>query len=174
MELKDILSITGSPGLYKLVAPSKGGFIVESLIDGKRTSVSASGTTPPTFLAEVGIFTTDEDMPLSEVFKKMKEHGGETIDPKTEEKALRAYFKSVVPAYDEERVYPSHIKKIVTWYNLLKDKIDFSKIETPAEGEAKADLKGEPEKPIHKVHESHGPKTQEHGMARQVKTRKKV
>src|SRR5690349_21396850 len=115
MELKDILSISGQPGLFKLVAPSKGGFIVESLTDGKRTSVSATGTIPPTFLAEVGIFTSDDDMPLAEVFKKMNEHKGDAVDPKSDEKALRAYFKSVIPTYDEERVYPSHMKKIATW-----------------------------------------------------------
>ena len=173
MELKDIISVSGMPGLYKVVAPGKGGYIVESLIDGKRTSVSAAGTQPPSFLIEVGIFTTGDDMPLAEVFKKMKEHEGDVPDPKGDEKALKAYFKTIVPTYSEEKVYGSHIKKIVTWYNLLKDKIDFSKVEEPAEGEAKADLKGDVEKPIHK-HESHGPKTQEHGMARQVKTRKKV
>jgi hypothetical protein len=174
MELKDIISISGAPGLYKVVAPSKGGFIIESLIDGKRTSISAAGTQPPSFLAEVGIYTTDEEMPLAQVFKKMKEQEGTVVDPKGDEKALKAYFKTVVPTFDEERVYPSHIKKIINWFNLLKDKIDFTKIEENAEGDTKADVKGEPEKPIHKTHESHGPKTQEHGMARQVKTRKKV
>src|ERR1041384_7315906 len=159
MELKDIISISGSPGLYKVVAPTKGGAIVESLTDGKRTSFT--GTQTSSNLAEIGVFTTGDDMPLSEVFKKMNEHTGATVDPKADEKALRAYFKEVIPNFNEEKVYTSHIKKIVTWFNQLKDKIDFSKIETPAEGEAKTDAKADQEKPIHKVHESHGPKTQE-------------
>lgn len=174
MELKDILSVSGTPGLYKIVAPAKGGYIVESLTDGKRTSVSAAGTQSPMFLAEVGIFTTGEEMPLAEVFKKMKEHEGAVADPKGDEKALKAYFKAVIPTVDEARVYTSHMKKIVNWYNLLKDKIDFSKVEEPAEGDSKVDLKGEQEKPIPKTHDTHGPKTHEHGMTRQAKTRKKV
>src|SRR4051812_36584155 len=97
MELKDILSITGSPGLFKLVAPAKGGFIVESLVDGKRTSVSASGVNHPVFIAELGIFTKGEDMPMAEVFKKMNEQDGKQVDPKSDEKTLRAYFKGVIP-----------------------------------------------------------------------------
>jgi hypothetical protein len=172
MELKDIVSVTGAPGVYKVIAPTKNGFIVESLIDGKRTSVT--GTQTSSNLADIAVFTTDEDLLLGEVFKKVNELKDTLVDAKSDDKTLREFFKKVVPDYDESKVYPSHIKKIISWYNLLKDKIDFSKVEEPAEGEAKGEGKEDHEKPIHKAHEGHGPKTNEHGMTKTVKTRKKV
>lgn len=120
MELDKILSIAKKPGLYKLIAQSRGGFIAESLLDQKRISVSI--TSNVSLLSEIAIYTLAEELPLKEVFLKVfeKENGGQTsTSPKASKDDLEAYFFSVLPDYDEDRVYPSDIKKIISWYNLL-------------------------------------------------------
>jgi hypothetical protein len=120
MELDKILSIAKKPGLYKLIAQSRGGFIAESLLDQKRISVSI--TSNVSLLSEIAIYTLAEELPLKEVFLKVfeKENGGQaSTSPKASKDDLEAYFFSVLPDYDEDRVYPSDIKKIINWYNLL-------------------------------------------------------
>jgi len=120
MELDKILSIAKKPGLYKLIAQSRGGFIAESLLDQKRISVSISSNV--SLLSEIAIYTLAEELPLKEVFLKVfeKENGGQaSTSPKASKDDLEAYFFSVLPDYDEDRVYPSDIKKIINWYNLL-------------------------------------------------------
>ncbi|HEX7412364.1 MAG TPA: DUF5606 domain-containing protein [Bacteroidales bacterium] len=119
MNLKDILSITGKPGLFKTVAQAKNGVIVESITDGKRFQVFANDKISS--LEEISIFTNADDLPLKEVIKRIydKENGAVAADPKSDDKAMREYFASVVPEYDQERVYVSHIRKILAWYNLL-------------------------------------------------------
>jgi hypothetical protein len=120
MELDKILAISKKPGLYKLVTQSRGGFIAESLIDQKRISVSISNNV--SLLSEIAIYTLGEELPLKEVFAKIfdKENGAETsTSPKASKDDLEAYFFSVLPDYDEDRVYPSDIKKVLSWYNLL-------------------------------------------------------
>lgn len=120
MELDKILSIAKKPGLYKLIAQSRGGFIAESLLDQKRISVSI--TSNVSLLSEIAIYTLAKELPLKEVFLKVfeKENGGQaSTSPKASKDDLEAYFFSVLPDYDEDRVYPSDIKKIINWYNLL-------------------------------------------------------
>ena len=120
MELDKILSIAKKPCLYKLIAQSRGGFIAESLLDQKRISVSI--TSNVSLLSEIAIYTLAEELPLKEVFLKVfeKENGGQaSTSPKASKDDLEAYFFSVLPDYDEDRVYPSDIKKIINWYNLL-------------------------------------------------------
>ena len=120
MELDKILSIAKKPGLYKLIAQSRGGFIAESLLDQKRISVSI--TSNVSLLSEIAIYTLAEELPLKEVFLKIfeQENGGQaSTSPKASKDDLEAYFFSVLPDYDEDRVYPSDIKKIINWYNLL-------------------------------------------------------
>jgi len=122
MELDKILAISKKPGLYKLITQSRGGFIVESLLDQKRISVSISSNV--SLLSEIAIYTLVEELPLKEVFSKIfdKEKGAETsTSPKSSKDDLEAYFFSVLPDYDEDRVYPSDIKKILNWYNLLNN-----------------------------------------------------
>jgi hypothetical protein len=122
MELDKILAISKKPGLYKLITQSRGGFIVESLLDQKRISVSISSNV--SLLSEIAIYTLGEELPLKEVFSKIfdKEKGAETsTSPKSSKDDLEAYFFSVLPDYDEDRVYPSDIKKILNWYNLLNN-----------------------------------------------------
>ena len=119
MKLKEILAISGQPGLFKYVARSSNGVIVESLLDGKRTN--ASSTARVSALNEIAIFTENEDMPLSEVFEKIYAHTGgkEAISPKSDPAELKRFFGEVLPEYDRERVHVSDIKKVVAWYNLL-------------------------------------------------------
>ncbi len=171
MQFKEILSVPGMGGLYKVVANNKNGFIVESLIDGKRTLVNASQRIMT--LVDIAVYTKDAEIPLREVFKKIKEKHGDklNLDPKADANKLREFFKDILPEFDEERVYTSDIKKMLNWYQQLSDKIDFAK-EKEEEGEAPA-INMESEKHLPKVHEAHGPKT---GGAKKstARTRKKV
>lgn len=121
MELSKILAITGRPGLYKMLAQTKNGLVVESLLDGKR--LTAFSHERISSLEEISIFTTDEDLPLKDVLKKIfdKQNGEKAISHKSDGKELKAYFKEAVPNYDEENVYVSDIKKVIQWYNLLQE-----------------------------------------------------
>jgi hypothetical protein len=127
MNLKEILSISGRPGLYKMVSQSKNSIIVESLQDGKRFPVFASNDISS--LEEISIYTETADVSLKEIFQKMFKHhdGAKAIDvKKSSAEDLKDYFLEIVPEYDEDRVYVSHIKKIISWYNelLSKDMMD--------------------------------------------------
>ncbi|MGB5238911.1 MAG: DUF5606 domain-containing protein [Flavobacteriaceae bacterium] len=122
MSLDKILSIGGRPGLYKLLTQTRSGFVAESLIDKRRISVGINSDV--SLLSEIAVYTLEEELPLKEVFSKikLKENGGKTsVGPKEEKIKLEEYFFEIVPDYDEDRVYPSHIKKIIQWYNLLHD-----------------------------------------------------
>lgn len=121
MSLEKVLAISGKPGLYKLIAQTRGGFVAESLIDNKRISVSVQNNV--SVLSEIAIYTLTEEIPLKQVFKniKKKENGGQTsILPKDSKDKLEEYFFEILPDYDEDRVYVSDIKKVVQWYNLLQ------------------------------------------------------
>lgn len=132
--LKEILSISGKPGLQKLISNSANAIIVESLIDGKR--FPAYSNSKIIALEDISIYTEGEDMPLKEVFKRMytKENGKTTLSHKEPNEKIITYFNQVVPEYDKDRVYTSDMKKIVQWYNLLveKDMLKFDE-ETPEE-----------------------------------------
>lgn len=163
--LQDILAVTGKPGLFKLVTRGNNMLIVESLLDGKRMPTYARDKIVS--LADVSMFTMDEDMPLSEVLTKLGEKEGlkpAGIDPKkADNDQLREYFASFVPNFDRERVYPSDIRKLVVWYNVLIGAgiTDFSVEEAEeaeglkAEGPGKAlkaeGLKAEEKKPAQKA-----------------------
>lgn len=129
MSLEKILSIGGKPGLYKLITQTRTGFVAESLLDGKKITVGIRSNV--SVLAEIAIYTLDEELPLREVFQKIqvKEKGGKTSIPhKSEKIKLEEYFFEVLPNYDEDRVYASDIKKVIQWYNLLQENglTDFS------------------------------------------------
>lgn len=119
MDLKDILSVSGKPGLFKTIAQTKNGVIIESLTDGKRIQAFASDKISS--LGEISIFTTADDMPLREVFRLIFEKNDElpAPDSKADDKTLKAFFETVIPDYDHERVYTSHIRKLIQWYNML-------------------------------------------------------
>ena len=173
MQLKEIISVPGMSGLFKIVANNKTGFIVESLQDGKRTMVS--GNQRIMTLSEIALYTTKGEKPLKDVFKIIKEKSGTKldVDPKGDQKKLRDYFKKLIPDFDEEKVYTSDIKKMLMWYELLKDKIDFSKEEDPEDSDSKIVNAGDQDKPMPKLHEVHGPKT-ESAKTTTARTRKKV
>lgn len=133
MELDKILAISKKPGLYKLITQSRGGFIAESLLDKKRISVNINSNV--SVLSEIAIYTLSEEIPIKTVFSKIfeKENGNLTsTSPKASKDDLEAYFFSVLSDYDEDRVYASDIKKILSWYNLLNEHQFFDfKIKTP-------------------------------------------
>lgn len=121
MKLREILSIGGKPGLYKMMKQTGNGMIVESLDDQRRFPVFAHDQISS--LEEISIYTDTEDMPLRDVLKKMaeKHENGPSLNPKkASAKELKEYFLEVIPEYDEDRVYVSHIKKIIAWYNALQ------------------------------------------------------
>lgn len=123
MSLDKILAISGKPGLYELKTQTRTGFVAESLVDGKRITVGLRNNV--SLLSEIAIYTTTEELPLREVFKKIqeKENGEATsVSHKDDKIALEEYFFSVLPEYDEDRVYPSDIKKVIMWYNILQGK----------------------------------------------------
>lgn len=119
MELKDILAISGQPGLYRYIAQSRNGFIVESLIDGKRANATASSRVSA--LSEISMYTEGEDIPLAEVFTKMFAYTGgkQALSHKESDAKLKEFFGSVITDYDRERVHTSDIKKAIAWFNLL-------------------------------------------------------
>ena len=133
--LKEILSISGKPGLQKLVSNSSNAIIVESLIDGKR--FPAYSNSKIIALEDISIYTEEEDMPLKEVYKRIytKENGQSALSHKESSEKIIAYFNEIVPEYDKDRVYTSDMKKIIQWYNLLTEKgmLNFSEEESKEE-----------------------------------------
>ncbi len=124
--LSKILSVSGKPGLFKLISTGKNLNVVESLLDGKRVPLYL--TEKLVALSDISIYTVEKDVPLREVFKKMqeKESGNKaSVSTKASGKELFSYFEEVLPDYDKERVYASDIKKIISWYNIIvENKID--------------------------------------------------
>lgn len=134
MELKEILAISGQPGLYRYVAQSTRGVIVESLLDGRR--MNAASNAKVSSLTEISMFTEGDDIPLAEVFTKIFAHtdGKQAISHKEAPEKLKAAFAEVLPEYDRERVHVSDIKKCFAWYNILVE-AGFTKFELPSEDE---------------------------------------
>ena len=152
--LRDILSITGKPGLYKLVSRGNNMLIVESLLDGKRVPTYARDKIVS--LSEISMYTMGEDVSLSEVLTKLGEKEGlkvAAIDPKkADNDQLRDFFGEVLPDFDRDRVYPSDIRKLIQWYNILINAgiTDFS-IEEEGEEVAIEEKKQETKKPAPKA-----------------------
>lgn len=122
MNLEKILSISGKPGLFALKVQTRTGFLAESLLDGKKISVGMKVNV--SLLTEISIYTQSAEKPLTEVMRAIavKEDNGPAISHKEDNATLIAYFSEILPDYDSERVYPSDIKKILNWYNLLQSK----------------------------------------------------
>lgn len=120
--MKEILSISGYSGLFKLISSTKNGIIVEDIETKKR--IPAYSSTKVSSMRDIAIFKEDgEEISLIDVFKNIraKENGAVAIDPKTSSNdALKAYFAEILPDYDKDRVYVSHIKKVLTWYNQMQ------------------------------------------------------
>ena len=120
-DLSRILAISGQSGLYLYISQARNGAIVEALADKKRSSVSM--TSKITSLADISIYTDDDEVKLQEVFLNMKEVLGDADAPSAKSSAeeLKALFEKALPAYDRERFHVSHMKKVVQWYNALKN-----------------------------------------------------
>lgn len=153
--LKDILSITGKPGLYKLVNRGNNMLIVESLLDGKRMPTYARDKIVS--LGEISMYTMGEDIQLAEVLTKLGEKEGlkvASVDPKkADNDQLRDFFGEVLPDFDRDRVYPSDIRKLIQWYNILINAgiTDFSVDEEGEEVAAIEEKKQETKKPAPKA-----------------------
>ena len=136
MDLSKIVSIAGRPGLYLIKAQSIGKIIVESLIDGKCSPAFARERMSS--LEEISIYSVEEDRPLKEVFRSIHEKMGDKVDfdaKKASNDVLRAKFLEVMPDYDQDAVYPSDMKKVFLWYQMLMDKglLDFTEEEKKEE-----------------------------------------
>lgn len=138
IDLTGIISIAGQPGLYKILAQSKNGFIVEGLADKKRLNIYSS--TKVSTLSDISMFTTGDDKPIEEIMTAIseKEKGGAAIDTKSDDKAVEKYFAGILPEYDKDRVYVSNMRKLFSWYNILQSTGNLkTKDENAAEGEDK-------------------------------------
>ena len=137
-DLSKILAISGQSGLYLYISQARNGAIVEALSDKKRSSVGM--TSKITSLADISIYTDDEEVKLQDVFVSMKEVLGEADAPSSKSSAdeLKALFEKALPAYDRDRFYVSHMKKVVDWYNNLKKyaSLDFVNPEEESEESA--------------------------------------
>jgi hypothetical protein len=121
MKLEDIINISGKSGLFKVISRTKNGLIAESLENKKRIPVFATDNVSA--FTDISIYTADDSVSLKEVFQNIskKESGGATsIDPNADADTVKGYFKEVLPDYDEDQVYNSHIKKVLKWYNTLQ------------------------------------------------------
>jgi hypothetical protein len=148
MNLSGIVSVSGKPGLWKALAQNKTGFVLESL-DAQKTKLIANlSTAKLAALDEITIFGYDEDIKLTDVFERIKT-AANVPDAKADGKVLRAFFKEVAPDHDEEKVYASDMKKVIIWYNILKDMPLFNEV-APAAEEVEAEkpvVTKAPEKP---------------------------
>lgn len=122
MNLEKILAISGKPGLYALKIQTRSGFVAESLLDGKKITVGLRSNV--SLLSEISMYTYEKEKPLVEVMRAIaeKENNGPAISHKEDNAKLTAYFLEILPDYDQDRVYPSDIKKVLNWYNMLQAK----------------------------------------------------
>lgn len=145
MNLKEIMAIAGKPGLYKMIAQAKNGIIVESIIDKKR--LQAFSHDKISTLEEISIYTESGDIPLKEVLVTMfnKLEGKPAPENKGDNNKIKNFFEGILPEYDKERVYVSHMQKIIGWYNLLLEHnmIDVTDEETSVENTKEVETQAE-------------------------------
>ena len=132
MNLKALVSVTGKPGLFKLIGQNKGGFILESLDDQKVKSVVNLATTKLATLEDITVYGNDEDLKLTDILARMKAHT-QVADTKSDGKTLREFFREVAPDHDEARVYSSDIKKIINWFGIIKELPLFDEMPEPSD-----------------------------------------
>ena len=135
-DLSKILSVSGQSGLFMYVSHARNGVIAESLVDKKRSAFGMSSKI--TSLADISIYTDEEEVKLQTVFEKMKEVLGEDAAPTSKASAdeLKALFEKALPTYDRDRFYVSHMKKVVEWYNALKNYASLDFVNPDEEQEA--------------------------------------
>ena len=128
MELEGIINVSGKPGLFKVISKSNNTVIIESLTDKKRTAIYSHNQA--NLLNEIGIYTYNDTVPISDVFTKIAEKTscGPSINHKSSKDDLIIFFREILPEYDEDRVYISDIKKVIQWYNIMQS-VDLIKIQ---------------------------------------------
>lgn len=119
MQLEKIISISGKPGLFKLVSQLRNGFIIEDLTTKKKISIGNSSQV--SLLDNIAIYTFDKEVPLFTVLENVAKQNDyqETISHKSSDAELKEFMGKALPDYDTERVYASDIKKLAQWYNIL-------------------------------------------------------
>ena len=134
MKITDILAVAGKPGLYQVLASGSASIVVESMLDGKRSSVP--GTARVSNLADITMYTHDDDVPLLDILNRMHDAQKGTEGPSHKDAAqtIRDFVDGIVPELDHDRVYQSDLKKLVQWYNLLVSKGAFP-LEAPEQAE---------------------------------------
>ena len=120
MNLQGIVAVSGKPGLWRALAQNKTGYILESLDEHRTKLVANLSTAKIAALHEITLFGEDEDIRLIDVFERMKT-AGNIPDVKADGQTMRKFFREVAPDHDEEKVYASDMKKVIAWYQLLKD-----------------------------------------------------
>lgn len=120
MNLQGIVAVSGKPGLWKALAQNKTGYVLESLDEQKTKLIANLSTAKLAALNEITIFGLEDDIKLTDVFGRMKA-AGSIPTSKEDGKKLREFFYTVAADHDEEKVYASDMKKIITWFNILKD-----------------------------------------------------
>jgi len=120
MNLRGIVAVSGKPGLFKVIGQNKSGFVLEGLDAQKIKLVVNLSTAKLASLEDITVFGEDDDLKLVEILENIKKSTS-VPDPKADGKTLRDFFREVAPGHDEDKVYGSDMKKIITWYNLLKD-----------------------------------------------------
>ena len=149
MNLLGIVSVSGKPGLWKALAQNKTGYILESLDAHKTKMVANLSTAKIAALNDITLFGLEEDIKLTDVFARMKT-AANVPDPKADGPALRKFFREAAPDHDEEKVYASDMKKVIGWYNILKELPLFEEEEpgaAPVEPAEESPVAEAPEKP---------------------------
>ena len=156
MQLSGIIAISGRPGLFKVIAQSKNSVIVESMIDKKR--FPAYATERISTLDDISVFTYEEDMKLTEIFAKMLElYPTEAPSHKADIKELEAALGQFLPNWDKDRVYPSDVRKLFQWFNLLMNAGAFAVAATEEEATATKEVKAPKAEAAKKKAPSAGP-----------------
>lgn len=126
MKFNEIATVSGKPGLYKVLKPTRGGVILESL-DSKKSKLVVGANHRVSILGEISMYTNTEEgaSPLEEIMKKIDEEfdGDLGLDADADADELKAFLRHVLPDYDETKVYPSDIKKLISWYRIIKSEV---------------------------------------------------
>lgn len=137
MNLRGIVSVSGKPGLFRVIGQNKSGFVLESLDEQKLKLVVNLSTSKLASLEDITIFGEDEDLKLTDILENMKQNPSSVPDAKSDGATLRNFFGEVAPGHDTDKVYSSDIKKIINWFNIIKDLPLFNE-ETPAVSETES------------------------------------
>ena len=141
MEFKDIATVSGKPGLYKILKPSRSGVILESL-DEKKGKMVVGAAQRVSLLSEISIYTLTEEgaSPLKDILIKIEaEFQGDTGLEDADKEEYQAFMKHILPEFDEERVYASDVKKLINWYHIIRKQCPEVLEETPVSEKPNAD-----------------------------------